>query len=54
MKGQVFHSMGMTVEGNRLLSEAFEIRRRLEPRDTRSIEELKMGDFDVLVAFGSR
>ena len=53
-KGRLFRLMGMGAESEKLLLEAYTIRKQLEPRDTRPLEQLKECDFDVLVTFWSR
>ena len=53
-KGKLFRLMGMGAEAEKLLSEAYTIRKQLEPRDTRPLEQLKESDFDLLVTFWSR
>jgi lipoprotein NlpI len=53
-KGVLFDLMGMRTEAEQLLLEAYGLRKRLVPRDTRPLEQLVEGDFDVLVAFWSR
>jgi hypothetical protein len=46
--------MGMSAEGDQLLKEACNIRQKLEPQDSRLVDELEESDLDVLVAFWSR
>ncbi len=46
--------MGMSAEGDQLLTEAYNIRQTLEPQDSRPVGELAEADFDILVAFWSR
>lgn len=53
-KAKLLRLIGTTTEADKLLVEAYKIRKELRPRDARSIEQLEEGDFDVLVAFWSR
>ena len=53
-KGDLFRLMGKNADAEKLLREAYAIRRELEPRDNRPVELLEESDFDALVAFWSR
>jgi tetratricopeptide (TPR) repeat protein len=53
-KAKLYSLMGMSTEADKLLLEAYEMRKQLEPKDTRPLEKLEENDFDILVAFWSR
>lgn len=53
-KGQLLRLMGQDSEAETAILQAYEMRKELEPQDTRSLEELEEKDFNMLVAFWSR
>jgi hypothetical protein len=53
-KGKLLEVIGMNSEAGKILQEAYIIRRRLEPSDLRTLEQLEESDFDALVVFWSR
>ncbi|KAK5995287.1 hypothetical protein PT974_03688 [Cladobotryum mycophilum] len=54
LKGRLYREMGQNSAANGLMREAYDIRKHLEPMDSRPLEELDVADFDQLVAFWSR
>lgn len=52
--GQMHEAMGEETEALRRFQEAFDLRRKLVPRDGRKLEDLTEEDYDKLVIFWSR
>jgi hypothetical protein len=53
-KGHLLRLMGNEEAAGKVLAEAYEIWKRLKPRDGRPLKDLKEHDFDHLVGFWSR
>jgi hypothetical protein len=53
-KGKLLQLMGQVTESNKLLLEAYGIRKQLRPYDMRPLDKLEESDFDELVAYWSR
>jgi hypothetical protein len=53
-RGELLRLMGQEEEAQNAILEAYRLRKELVPEDDRSLEELKVNDFDKLVAYWSR
>ncbi|KAI1669670.1 Tetratricopeptide repeat [Pyrenophora tritici-repentis] len=54
LRGQLHHSMGEEGQAKRVLMQAWRLRRKLVPQDTRKYNQLAESDYNKLVAFWSR
>ncbi|KAL7781016.1 hypothetical protein V8C43DRAFT_328491 [Trichoderma afarasin] len=54
LKGLLYNKLNRQEEADELMREAYSIRKKLEPMDSRPLEALSERDFDQLVAFWSR